>query len=225
MIKRIILLFLTAAATSACSDIYYESETRLIVEGRLVDKDGQPVPAQYIDVMVTESDIDGQSSNIISFGHSDASGNFRFAIPAPRNTENFINVRINPNDDPPYQTKQFLRIGRHNFNQYRFNLNTVTIYKRSEIASLGVTTERTDDMHYLEKLTVEGIRADSYVAIVPEQMDYIPDYYQFEVAKDQTVNLKYTIADFSDPNHPVRTDYNIPIAIGNNESYSYTLTY
>lgn len=230
MIKNIVLLFVAVLGFSSCNDIYYDAETRLVVEGRLVDKNGNAIPNQYIDVLVVEFDeFNGYNSNdIITNGSSDADGRFKFVIPGPRNATNAINVRINKfngYNTNGYQEKQFVNIQRKDFVDYKFNINTAILYKNTDLVSLNINTMQTDEHRLISDIFIEGNLANSVVAVNPVNLlDYIPYDYYFELLKNQTVNLKYTVTDYTDINNPVPTNYVVPIQI-NNQNVDYTLTY
>lgn len=227
MLKKITLLFLIATSFIGCNDIYYDAETRLVIEGKLVDQNGNPVPEQQIDIVVSQ-DTFGHSSDVITYGVSDASGAFKFVIPGPKNDDNTVTVRINQNSGYPisaYQDKLFTDIRKWDFMGYRLNLNTVVLYRQADIANLYVATEQTDEHHALTAIAVEGKKANRVVSFDPVPLDYIPNEYMYDVLKNQTVNLKYTVTDYTDANNPESTDYNIPILIDSNPFTNYTLTY
>lgn len=231
MIKKIALLFVAALGfLTSCSDIVYDAETRLVVEGRLVDKNGNAIPNQHIDIQTIERDEYETygSKDIITNGSSDASGNFKFVIPGPSNEANTINVRINQHNGYSVngiQEKQFVNIQRKNFVNYKFNLNTVTLHQVSDIITLTIITEQTNEHHVLSNIIVEGNMANPVVAVNPEEpMDFIPYEYSYELLRDQTVSLKYTVNDYTNSNNVVTTNYDVPIEI-NNQYVNYILNY
>lgn len=231
MFKKIAFFFILAASLSSCNDIYYDAETRLIIEGQLVDKNGAAIPNQAIDIQIVEKDKYYFSENwdIISSGNSGADGHFRFIIPGPEDPDNRITVRINYTDffeyNRPFQNKSFLNIQKKDFVDYIYNFNQVVLYSPSDITSLIVYADQINAHNSLKIESLEGFRADRIFFVNPEPTNLVspPEYY-FDVRKNQTVTLHYSITDHSDPDNPVTTDYSLPIQI-DSEVATHIITY
>jgi len=224
MKSKFILLFLLSLM-AACSDINYDGETRLVLEGKLVDEQGVPMPNRYVDVAVYSNQRFGSyASDVISDGTTNSNGDFRLIIPAPRNFENYMSIRINP-DDKNYQYKEFALIQRKNFTNFRFNAQTITLYPKESLSTLTVTLQQQNFDNELTALNVDGLTSNTTIFVNPLVVDYEPFERYFDVLKNQNVTLHYTITDYSNPGNPESTDYEVVIAIGNQPQTNYILTY
>lgn len=225
MIRKFALLLFVGVLLAGCTDINYDGETRLVLEGRLVNEQGEPLPNRYVDIAVyATANYGSHSSDIISSGTSDLNGNFQFIVPAPKGVNNHMSIRINPGNNS-YQYKEFALIQLKDFEDYRFDVHDVTMYARESIVWLVVTLQQSNVAHILTHLDIEGNRADETVFINPLVLDYQPYDNYFSVVRNQTVVLHYTILDQSDPNNPMSTDYELPINIGNEPQVNYLLNY
>jgi hypothetical protein len=225
MIKKIVLLFIVGLFFSSCNDINYDSETRLVIEGRLVNENGESMSNRYIDIAVyNELGYGAYATDVISSGTTDVNGNFRYIIPAPKDFSHYMSIRINSVSNS-YQHKEYALIQRKDFTNYRFNVGTATLYPTQSIATLNVITQQVNPQNELVYLNIDGLRSDETIFINPLQPDYELFENYFSVIKNQTVRLHYTIMDRSNPNNPESTDYETPIVIDNEQQINYTLNY
>lgn len=227
MIKRIILLFMVASAVMACDDINYDSETRLVIEGQLIDKNGNAIPNQDVDIAVYDDDdvslgVSQYPDDVISFGSSDATGKFKLIIPAPKGEENTIGVRINRHSSN-FQHKEFLLIRRKDFINYRFNLNQVKLYQAEDIATLTIYPNQTHPDHELKKASIEGSLAEEFVYVNPIA-PILPYSLTAQVLAGQTVTVRYEVIDYSGDG-PVVTEHTVDVVIGSGQTTNYTLNY
>lgn len=231
MIQKIAAVIVVALLFTGCNDIYYDAETRLILEGKLVDKDGNPLPGQRIEIEVREDDgVNYSDHDLISEGFSDANGAFRFFVPAPTDTDHSsFNLKINESYEYPvngrYQDKKYTNIRRHNFTDYRFNINAVKLFRNEEIATLGIATEQTNFAHELTFIDIVGDRADREINFNSNTIDFEFDHYSVAVKKNQTLTLKYTVIDNTNQNNPITNEYSVLIEIGDSPNPTYTLSY
>ena len=229
MIKKL-TLFIIAVCLASCNNIDYDGETRLVIEGNLRDETGAALANQQMEIIIQERNYEDQytDQDQISYGSSDANGNFQFVIPAPKGDNNFvdINVYIN-NGNSVYQFKGVRAIRKSNFTNYKYSLKDLTIYKNDAIADLTIQLNPATDNRVLTALDIDGIRADTYIDINPLPEDDTPgfDYENiFKVAKNQTVTLNYTVTDYSNPGTPVSTNFSEPIVV-TTANVNYILNY
>lgn len=224
MIRKIALLFLILLI-AGCTDIHYDGATRLVLEGRIINEEGQPLANRFIDVAVYNGqNYRSYAQDVISAGRTDGNGRFRLIIPAPQGVNNNMSIRINMNATD-YQYKEFALIQRKDFRDYRYNINDVVLYRQDLISTLIVTTQQDNPMREITSVTIEGEQAEETVFVNSYEIDYIGYTYSFKVVKNQTVVLHYSVTDYTTPNSPQTTAYSIPIAINNSAQTNYTVTY
>lgn len=220
--KRIAVIFCILFLVTSC-EIQYDGETKIVVTGKIVDENENPIPNKYIQIDV----LDGPGlilpgSDLISFGKSDQHGNFTLIFPAPKDG-NRISISINDiiNQFDEYQSKNIIA-NKMNFENYKLDLNNIILYKTESITALKLILNKTSTNKQLTDIKIEGKQPNSQIDLNPEQNN--PDYLDtsFNVIKNQTVVLKYTIIDYSNTPTPTTNSVSIPI---NNDAVTYTITY
>jgi hypothetical protein len=208
-------MFLAFIALASCQ-IEYDAETRLITETRIVDSDGNPISGKKISILIR----DGNSSNTISHGITDNDGNTLLIFPAPENTDARIGIAIEGGNEM-YQNKAFLNILRSDFEDYKFALQDVVLFKEEELTLLQVTSNQVSSSAELTSFIVIGLGTSSvYWNPNVEYYDYQQSY---PVRKNQVVDVVYTLIDHAS-NPPVSTTYTVPVTIGNDAS-NYIINY
>ena len=224
MIRKIILFFVLLLI-SGCTDIRYDGSTRLVLEGRIINREGQPLGNRYIDIAVYNGEKYGSNAqDIISAGQTDANGQFQLVIPAPQGINNNVSIRINPNATD-YQYKEFALIQRKDFMDYRYSLNDVVLHLQNSISNLVVTTQQDNPMREISLVRIEGEQAEETVFVNSHPINFIYDVYSFSVIKNQTVMLHYSVTDYTTPNNSQTTDYSVAVAITNAAQTNYTINY
>lgn len=225
MIKKIASFFLLALFYG-CNDINYDSQTRLVLQGEIVNRAGEPVANQAIDVAIYNHDLDSNdqeysATDVISYGYTDGMGAFKLVFPAPKNESHRIGLRIN-HLGGNYQNKEFLRIKREDFTEFRLDLGSIYLYKQSEICQLFINPTTSNENHELRSVAVEGLLAERFVYHHPFETDLMN--LRKAVVKGQTVKLKYEVIDHSNPEPVILTD-SVNVNIGLLSELNYTLHY
>jgi hypothetical protein len=221
--KQIALIFCILFLVTSC-EIQYDGETKMVVTGKIIDQNGNSLSEKEIEVT-----IDGgtaflsPSSDLISYGKSDQNGNFTLIFPAPKG-DNSIYISINNiiNQPSEFQAKE-ISANQNNFENYKLNLDKITLYKNESITTLKVILNKTSTNKQLTDIKIEGKLPNSYINLNPIQNNsyyYLETYYQ--VIKNQTIALKYTIIDHSNSATPTVQSISIPIV---NDAVTYTITY
>ena len=125
---RKILLFLSLLAVISCESIEYDGETRLLIEGQIID--GNSDPMRDISVKIEVYNSSTNASDVISYGTSDATGSFKLVIPAPKSEDNFIRVEM-AKPGNPYDLKIIDSISKADFSNYKLNLGRIDFYDQS----------------------------------------------------------------------------------------------
>ncbi len=218
--KRITLILCILFSLISC-EIQYDGETKIVVTGKIIDQNGNPIPEKNIDITIYSDDM-YTPSDLISYGKSDQNGNFTLIFPAPKVDYKFsvsINNLINQTSE--FQAKEIIA-KKINFENYKLDLDKITLYKRESITTLKLILNQTSTNKQLKDIEIEGKQANSYIDLNPLQnnSDYLNTYYS--VVKNQTILLKYTIIDHSNAATPTAHSISIPII---NDAVTYTITY
>lgn len=218
--KQILLLICILFSLTSC-EIQYDGETKIAVTGKIIDENGNPIPEKNIDITIY-SDYSYTSSDLISFGKSDQNGNFALIFPAPQGENNFsISINNLNNQTNEFQTKEIIA-KKINFENYKLDLKNITLNKKESITTLTLLLNKTSTNKQLTEIKIEGKQANSLVDLNPLRND--PNYFEtfYNVIKNQTIVLKYTVIDYSNNGATTVQSISIPIA---NDAVKYTITY
>ena len=220
--KQIALIFCILFLATSC-EIQYDGETKMVVTGKLIDLIGNSLPEKDIEITVEGGDLLlSPADDLISYGKSDQNGNFTYIFPAPKG-DNRIYISINDINNQPneFQSKTYIA-AENNFENYKLDLNKITLYKKESITTLRLILNQTSTKKHLTDIKIEGKQPNSFVYLdpLPNNSDYLVDFY--DVIKNQTVVLKYTVIDYSNTPTPTTNSVSIPIA---NDEVTYTITY
>lgn len=218
--KQIALVFCILFLLTSC-EIQYDGETKIVVTGKIIDQNGIPMQKKKIDITIYSDGI-YTPSDLISYGKSDQNGNFILVFPVPKEDYKFsisINNLINQTNE--FQSKE-ITAQKNNFENYKLDLNKITLYKNESITNLKLILNKTSQNKQLKDIQIEGKQPNSYIDLNPIQnnSDYLVNFY--DVIKNQTIVLKYTIIDYSNSATPTTYSISIPII---NDAVTYTITY
>lgn len=219
--KRITLIICILFSLTSC-EIQYDGETKIVVTGKIVDENDIPLSEKDIEVTISGGGFILPSSDLISFGKSDQNGNFTLIFPAPKNgNQIFISINDIINQTNEFQSKEIIA-QKNNFENYKLDLNNITLYKNESITTLKLILNQTSTNKQLKDIEIEGKQPNNYIDLNPLQnnSDYLNTNYY--VIKNQTVVLKYTIIDFSNSSTPTTHSISIPII---NDAVTHTITY
>lgn len=206
-------------------EIQYDGETKIAVNGKIIDENGNPIPNKYLQIDV----LDGPGlilpgSDLISFGKSDQNGNFTLIFPAPRDG-NRISISINDiiNSFDEYQSKNII-FNKKNLENYKLDLNTLILYKNESITALSLILNPTSPNKQIKDIQIEGKQSNTRIDLVvyPTLNNNPIINTSYNVIKNQTVIVKYTVIDYSNNGATTVQSIAIPIA---NDAVNYTITY
>jgi hypothetical protein len=222
--KKITIFVLLLILVTSC-EIQYDGETKIVVTGRLIDQNDNPISNKDIQIDV----LDGPGlilpgSDLISFGKSDLNGNFKLIFPAPKGG-NRISISINDiiNQFDEYQSKNIIA-NKKNLENYKLDLNNLILYKNESITTLGLILNSTSPNKQIKDIQIEGkqpnMRIDLVLYPTQNNNELINTFYN--VIKNQTVTIKYTVIDYSNNGATTVQSISIPIA---NDAVNHTITY
>lgn len=218
--KRITLIICILFSLTSC-EIQYDGETKIAVTGKIIDQNGNPIPNKNVDITIYSDDM-YTPSDLISFGQSDQNGNFTLIFPAPKGEYDFsISINNLVNQTSEFQAKE-ISAKKNNFENYKLDLNDITLYKKESITTLKLILNKTSTNKHLKDIEIEGKQPNNYIDLNPLQnnSDYLNTNYF--LIKNQTIILKYTIIDYSNAATPTLHSISIPII---NDAVTYTITY
>lgn len=228
--KNILIIYCIFFTFTSC-DIQYNGETKLVVTGKLIDKNGVPIPENNIEIFVQSLSGMNQNSDLISFGKTDINGNFTYIFPSP-DTDNEIEISINnfildhgtQIKTNELQSKQIIAL-KKNFQNYKLNLDNIILYRNDDITQLQIILNPSTDKKHLLSLDIEGTVVTHYSDLNPiVTPNYTPPVItNYSVLKNQTLILKYKVVDLSSGTSIItENSKSIPVV---NEKVIYTLTY
>lgn len=222
--KRLTMFVCLLFLVTSC-EIQYNGETKIAVIGKIIDENGNPIPNKDLQIDV----LDGPGlilpgSDLISFGKSDQNGNFTLIFPAPRDG-NRISISINDiiNSFDEYQSKNII-FNKKNLENYKLDLNTLILYKNESITALSLILNPTSPNKQIKDIQIEGKQPNTRIDLVvyPTLNNNPIINTSYNVIKNQTVIVKYTVIDYSNNGATTVQSISIPIA---NDPVNYTITY
>jgi hypothetical protein len=215
--KILLTIALIISLTTCENDIVYDGQTRFMVESKIVDKDGKPIS----NLPVTIDFSSGYSGDQISQSLTNKSGTAIQFFPFPVNdiAKAAINIGENTNYIPLYN----YNIRKSNFLDYKLSFQNIVLYKVDEIAELKLIFNQISTKTAIRNIKVEGeIVTNSYDFNVGTSNEWSSNF-NYTVVKNQTLILKYSIVDNSQPS-VIITDFVKEIVV-QNDPIDYTITY
>lgn len=211
--KKITLLLLFLALTSC--GISYDGETRLILETKVLDRNGNFLSG--IETKVRASN--GSDEDLISSGFSNSYGNTFLTFTKPINAS--IDISFS-NEQSGYDVRSFYDIKPENFDNYKLIMDEVILLKTDDIVYLGVSfVKNSSEYNSLISSRIEGLVSGKQSLNLQDGEFYNSENINFTVAKYQNVVIHYILMN---NDTKVKTDYNFPILI-ENESVSQIINY
>ena len=227
-----ILFILAVFALNSCG-IEYDGETKLTIQGQLVDANNNPLSNVYV-----ETNISGNTeTNKISYTKTDVNGNFRMTFPRPVNPEYFslhINdysynyLNTNSQIINTLQYKTYRELSDKDFINYKFDIGKQTLYNKSEITSLNITFVNSSNNYYFENQLFEivGLRPLEDIYLQNNYQNilgyYGNDYNSIQVIKNQLIIFKFKARNIT--THQVET-LSETIVINSDDEINYTINY
>lgn len=201
-----------------CTTIQYDVSTRLIFEGRVIDRQGNSISNNDIEAWIKNSnDID-----LIGFTETKSNGTFELVIPSPKNETDF-EIKVKGNSI--FRKKNYVNIFRSDFQDYYFNLGEIVLLEIEDISELIITLNQTNPENTITNIEVTGIIADQTIWVNPNEDDYPEYYYETyyrQVAKNQTLNLFYEVRNM---NTGQISEFNENINVVSDDTTSYVINY
>jgi hypothetical protein len=203
---------------SGC-DIQYQGDTRLLVTGKVVDRDGSPISGMDVITKVSLGYGFGNSKDDIGITSTNDQGVFTMLFPKPKGK---VEYTIHFLSTENFQDKRFVNIFYENFTEYAFRLGETTLHKNDDIVNLNFSFNQINPQNSITELNVIGMLADYRVWVNPGDEHENNIYYRHhQVAKNQILVLEYIVHDFTNNQNTSHTE---TIEIGE-QNVTYTITY
>jgi len=220
--KQIVVLICILFLVTSC-EIQYDGETKIAVTGKIIDENGNPLSGKDIQINVQgDGGLFSANSDLISLGESNLNGNFTLIFPTPQGEYNFsISINNLQKETSEFQNQEIIA-NKNNFENYKLDLKNITLTKKESITTLRLLLNKTSINKQLTSIQIEGKLFNDLIDLNP--IGNNPNNLQtnYNVIKNQTIVLKYTIIDYSNAATPTINSISIPIA---NDAVNYTITY
>ena len=224
--KKIVIL-LVFILSSCTSEIQYLGTEKVVIKGKLITENNNPIPNHKISVNIInyggsgwlESDYE---NNLIAFGNTDSNGNYTFVFPKPYN---FDDIEISTNEeDIIYNSQKISQFNMDNFTNFQFDAPTMKIFDKQNLTKLKITLNQQSSGTALKKIEYIGQVAEENIRIniTPETEYYQNIQLDKMVKKNQTIILRYTKINYT-TNTTTITEENV--IIDNSNLVNYTLNY
>ena len=224
--KKIVIL-LVFILSSCTSEIQYLGTEKVVIKGKLITENNNPIPNHKISVNIInyggsgwlESDYE---NNLIAFGNTDSNGNYTFVFPKPYN---FDDIEISTNEeDIIYNSQKISQFNMDNFTNFQFDAPTMKIFDKQNLTKLKITLNQQISSTALKKIEYIGQVAEENIRIniTPETEYYQNIQLDKMVKKNQTIILRYTKINYT-TNTTTITEENV--IIDNSNLVNYTLNY
>jgi len=197
--------------------IQYDISTRLIFEGDVYDRYGDPIEINT-EVWVNNS----SDQDLIAFTTSNSDGNFELVIPNPKNETDF---EIKFKGSSIYRQKEYVNIFRSDFQDYLVNLGQITLFEIDDISELIITLNQSNQDNTITNIEIIGLIADETIWVNPsgnQYPEYYYDSYYKSVAKNQNLNLLYEVRNTATGQ---TNQFNEIITIGSDDTTEYLINY
>jgi hypothetical protein len=226
--KTLIIFSLLSLFT--CESVIYDGETKIILKGKVVDNNNNPIINNEVNVYVPNdlgnllsgnSFFDPVDELSVAKTKTNSSGDYTIVIPSPE--YNFSEIIIETNSDKNnLNRKQFNNIQLKNFKNYELNLPVSELYQKSELTELLIIPNKTNKDNELKKIELIGILANEIEIFNKSEAIDLSYKTLWFVKKNQNLTLRYTILDVV-KNTTSTAEQNIEI--GSLDNTKYTLNY
>lgn len=196
-------------------EIEYDGENRLVIEGKVIDKNGNPIRGISVETEVYGAEIDVKS-DIISFTETNSDGNFVMLFPKPKGGTRFRVKLVDDNEEFHYKT--YIGIKKENFYNLGYNLGEIQLFESSDLVSLEINFQSNTNKKVTDLKLIGGVAGEYYVN-PPNEWYY--SYNSVQVVKNQMITVEYKVRNY-DNNHITIHTENITIG---EENLTYTLNY
>ena len=215
-----ILLLLTTLFFISCQ-IQYDGGSKFIVQTKVVDKNGTPIPEVPVSVRVSS----GGLSDEISLSETNKDGFATLLFPPPENEGATISISYFPdyyNDATSiYYAKEIDQLKKTDFSDYLYDTGIVILLKEADVTEFTVLKEQINQSNQITAFSTDAVSTESIPSSFSELNYYFP--ISIKVLKNHTFTVNYSITNYSTSPQTV-TNYSEQVTAGN-VPFSYTIVY
>lgn len=194
--KKSLFLLIALVFLAAC-ERPYDGEKRIIIEGRLVDQNANPIANQGLQIYVgaQPTSLFSLGRDLISYGNTNADGRFKLAFPSPRNNE-MIEIAIEDSFQNKIYQDLYLLANLDNFKNFRLNVETVTLFRQQDIVGFKIIPNQVTPNAFITALSITATQpTNGFVDLRKPTSNsgnnlLITD---FQVLKNQTFTINYKV--------------------------------
>jgi len=201
------LFLLSCLIISSC--ISYDGNSRLMVEGRILDRNGNPIQNIPVTVLAQKAGIYipfvfyiPDVNNNVNQQLTDSDGRFKMLFPEPENADEIV-VTINRrttkyNADSKLNRRAFFNIQLANFKQNTVSLGNLELFGLSQATELTIEMKPSSPFDRKGvRLRFEGLTVDQEDDFNRTMSGYIftEVYQRLSVATNQTAVIYYDVVD------------------------------
>lgn len=220
-ITSLLLIFLTACG------IEYEGETKLVIKGKIVDSNNNPLVNKEVKLFVYREGQPGigfsspSEENFIGKALTNSIGEYTMVIPKPKNDFDEIIVETNPENNT-LNPKQYRNIKTTDFLNYQLILPNSKLYLISELTTMNLGFNSTSGgFNDLIDVKFTG-EFSNFIEYYNPITDTIANFYNLNVKRNQNFIVTYKI---KNRNTNQITEFNEIIVIDNSNIINYTINY
>lgn len=194
--KKIALFLIITALFTSCEDkLDYHNGVKLVVEGKIVDKNNIGIPNTEIKVAFDKQTRYGYDYTEPGLGSTDGNGNFKLYTTSANNEDQII-IIINEGKSFGFQQKKLLNIKDTDFSDYKFNIGITALYPIDQLVSLKIIFQRSSGSNniILENVSFMGESSfyENYINLI--ENDSYSEIFRYDgIIKNQNVTIQYDL--------------------------------
>lgn len=233
MLKNTLYLLLACCLLVSCDD--YEWDTKMILEGRVVDHNGNPISGVTVNTYIYQEGtifyVSFDNSEIMSYTKTDADGRYVMMFPRPKNGQDTV-ILINADENrnrinEGLSSTVVYNIKQTNFNDHLVNLGEQIIFPTDNITTLNIETVDDPSLNgVITEIEIDGLlkqKTINYNFEIDNAENQFYFYDDYHVATNQTLAIKYKTRN-DGPEGYIYTITEVSIPVGD-APVTYTINY
>ena len=227
MIKKLLCVLVFSFTAIGCDDLRYSGSSKVVYTGRVTDASEVPMSGVHTRIFVTK---EGYPSNllfpgsaganeVIAYTTTDGDGNYTMIFPTPQN-ESYMSLLVNSDENGlifnnTYSSASVYHLGKPGAeDDFTIDMSNIKLFNIEDSVTLTVIAN-----NYNYNITPVGAvdkQLIHYNEAVHNRYPYTltannQRTYTFQVAKNQTILLRYTFGEYIDNYYT-----EVPVYIDNN---------
>lgn len=187
-------MFLILFSIFSCG-IEYDGETKLVVKGKIIDSNNNPIANNPVKLFVFSSGdalFFPSTQNYIGQAITNNLGEYSIVFPSPKNNTDEISIVTNEETNN-LNPKKFSNIKITDFDNYQLNLPTSKLFLKSDLTELNVNFIDQTQLYKLIDVSFEG-EYSKLIELYNTNNDFLNSHV-ISVKKNQTILIHYKLKD------------------------------